>query len=237
MLPTIEVPKYSLTIPSNGNNIRYRPYLVKEEKILLMALESQDDKMIDTAIKDTVTTCIVDDIDINELTNYDVEFLFLNIRSKSVGEKVKIIDPCDNEECDEEATITIDLDKIKVKNLNKIKENNRFKIGTNLIIDIKPLTLYDTDLLIDIPTEDSLVATVAASIDIIYDGDEIFKTETIPLNELMEFVNNMNLEQFNPILSRILNDRGYVAYEHEWICNKCGEKNTREYKGLSDFFI
>jgi hypothetical protein len=139
MLPTIEVPKYNLTIPSNGTNIRYRPYLVKEEKILLMSLESQDDKMIDKAIKDTVSTCIIDDIDINRLTNYDVEFLFLNIRSKSVGEKVKILDPCDNEECDEEPTITIDLDKIKVKNLNKIKENNRFNIGSNLIIDIKPL--------------------------------------------------------------------------------------------------
>jgi hypothetical protein len=94
-----------------------------------------------------------------------------------------------------------------------------------------------TDLLIDVPEDDVLVATVAASIDIIYDGDEIFKTETIPLNEVMDFVNNMNLEQFNPMLQRILNDRGYVAYDHEWTCHKCGQINKREYKGLSDFFI
>jgi hypothetical protein len=112
-LPNInDVPYYSITIPSTGEETRYRPYLVKEEKILLIALESGDVKQIAAATTDLITSCVEADINLDTLTMFDVEYLFINIRSKAVGESISVNFMCSK--CDAENEVTVKLDEIVV---------------------------------------------------------------------------------------------------------------------------
>ena len=111
-LPKIDAPIYELEIPSTGNKIKYRPFLVKEEKILLMALDSEDENEQVNAIKQTINNCCLDEINVEDLPMFDLEYLFLQLRAKSVGETVTLDIPC--EKCEEKTEHTIDISKVEV---------------------------------------------------------------------------------------------------------------------------
>ena len=98
-LPIQSTPTYKCVLPSSGKEVSYRPFLVKEEKLLMVALESKDDGLIVRSLKDVIRSCVYDDIDVNNLTTFDLEFLFLKLRAKSVGETVELKFPCEGEEC------------------------------------------------------------------------------------------------------------------------------------------
>ena len=117
MLPTIATPKYDMIVPSTGESITYRPYVVKEEKILLIALETQDDIQIEKSVTDIIKACVESPIKVNELTTFDIEFIFITLRSKSVGEGIKVNMKCDDDTCNEQVEIPLALDEIKVSNL------------------------------------------------------------------------------------------------------------------------
>ena len=122
LLPKLNnVPKYNVTIPSISKEVSVRPFLVKEEKIMLIALESQDPKQIAGGVLDTVKSCIIDDVDVNSLTSYDVEYLFLQLRCKSVGENAELLLKCTN--CQHENKVGVNLNDIKI-GIRKIE--NRF---------------------------------------------------------------------------------------------------------------
>ena len=135
LLPKLnDVPKYNIIIPSNNQDITVRPFLVKEEKIMLIALESQDPKQIARAVLDTVTSCIMDDVNVNALTSYDVEYLFLQLRCKSVGETTDLLLKCDD--CAHENKVNFNLNDIKmnVKSIqNKVKIITTKKVKKILI--------------------------------------------------------------------------------------------------------
>ena len=133
LLPKLNnVPKYSITIPSNNKEIPVRPFLVKEEKIMLIALESQDPKQIATGVLDTVRSCILEDIGVDTLTSYDVEYLFLQLRCKSVGETTDLLLKCNS--CTHENKINFNLNDIKM-NVKKIE--NRIKITDNIVLEMR----------------------------------------------------------------------------------------------------
>ena len=114
-LPKISTPTYGLTIPSSGKNIKYRPFLVKEEKILIIAMESQDDKQIAQAVKDVLGSCILTKgISVDKLSTFDIEYLFLNIRGKSVGEQIEVMVTCPDDE-KTQVPMSINIDSIKVQ--------------------------------------------------------------------------------------------------------------------------
>ena len=200
-LPKIATPSYELELPSTGETIHYRPFLVKEEKVLVIALESEDTKQITTAIKTVIKNCILTkNIKVETLPTFDIEYLFLNIRAKSVGEEIEVNVICPD---DEETTVTvkIDLDSIKVqKNEN---HTNKIKIDDSIMMEMKYPSLdqfikNNFDFKKTNAMEQSF-DLIASCIDKIYTEEEVWSAGDVAKKELMEFLEQMNSTQFKEI--------------------------------------
>ena len=202
-LPKIATPTYELELPSTGQTINYRPFLVKEEKVLVIALESEDNKQITSAIKAVLKNCIITKgIKVESLPTFDIEFLFLNIRGKSVGEEleVNIICPDDGET---EVPVTINLDDIEIK--KDEKHTNKIKLDNTIMMEMKYPSLdqfiknnFDFN---DKNAMDQSFDLIAASIDKIYTEDEVWATADCTKKEVKEFLESMNSSQFKEIES------------------------------------
>ena len=202
-LPKIATPTYELELPSTGQTINYRPFLVKEEKVLVIALESEDNKQITSAIKAVLKNCIITKgIKVESLPTFDIEFLFLNIRGKSVGEEleVNIICPDDGET---EVPVTINLDDIEIK--KDEKHTNKIKLDNTIMMEMKYPSLdqfiknnFDFN---DKNAMDQSFDLIATSIDKIYTEDEVWATADCTKKEVKEFLESMNSSQFKAIES------------------------------------
>jgi hypothetical protein len=200
-LPKISTPTYELELPSTGQSIKYRPFLVKEEKLLVIALESEDTKQITTAIKSVIKNCILTkDIKVENLPTFDIEYLFLNIRGKSVGESVdvNIICPDDNET---NVSVNIDLDDIQVQ--KNEEHTNKIKLDDSIMMEMKYPSLEqfiknNFDFNNDNAMEQSF-DLIASCIDKIYTEDEVWSTADVTKKELTEFLESMNSSQFKYI--------------------------------------
>ncbi len=200
-LPKIATPTYELELPSTGKTIQYRPFLVKEEKLLVIALESEDTKQITTAIKAVIKACIkTKGIKVEALPTFDIEFLFLNIRGKSVGEDldVNIICPDDKET---EVKVNINLDDIKcVKNPD---HTNKIQLDDNLMMEMKYPSLDEfikTNFDLEEKNQmDQSFNLIAQCIDKVFNADEVWATEDCTKKELNEFLESMNSAQFKEI--------------------------------------
>jgi hypothetical protein len=200
-LPRISTPTYELELPSTEETIQYRPFLVKEEKLLVIALESEDTKQITNAIKTVIKNCIITkNIKVETLPTFDIEFLFLNIRGKSVGEEleVNIICPDDGET---QVPVKINLDDIKVqKNENHEK---KIKIDDSVMMEMKYPSL-DQFIKNNFDFEgknamDQSFHLIASCIDTIYTADEVWSTSDVTKKEVTEFLDSMNSSQFKDI--------------------------------------
>ena len=200
-LPKIATPSYELELPSTGETIQYRPFLVKEEKLLVIALESEDTKQITTAIKTVIKNCILTkNIKVESLPTFDIEYLFLNIRGKSVGEEleVNIICPDDGET---QVPVKINLDDIQVqKNEN---HTNKIKVDSAIMMEMKYPSLdqfiksnFDFN---DKNAMDQSFELIGSCIDKIYTEDEVWSTSDVTKKELSDFLESMNSSQFKEI--------------------------------------
>jgi hypothetical protein len=200
-LPRISTPTFELELPSTGKPIQYRPFLVKEEKLLLLALESEDTKQITTAIKTVIKNCIeTKGIKVETLPTFDIEYLFLNIRSKSVGEEVElsIICPDDNETT---VPIKINIDDIQVQK-NKY-HSNKIKVDDSIMMEMKYPSLEqfiknNFDFSDQNATEQSF-EMVADCVDKIYTEEEVWTSSDVTKKEIVEFLDQMNSSQFKQI--------------------------------------
>ena len=202
-LPKIATPTYELELPSTGASVKYRPFLVKEEKVLVIALESEDNKQITNAIKAVLKSCVLTKgIKVENLPTFDIEFLFLNIRGKSVGEEleVNIICPDDGET---EVPVTINLDEIEVQ--KDENHTNKIKVDDTIMMEMKYPSLdqfiksnFDFD---DANAMNQSFELIAASIDKIYTEDEVWATADCTKKEVKEFLDSMNSTQFKEIES------------------------------------
>ena len=200
-LPKISTPTYELELPSTEQPVKYRPFLVKEEKLLVIALESEDTKQITNAIKTVIKNCILTkDIKVETLPTFDIEFLFLNIRGKSVGEQVdvNIICPDDNET---NVSVSINLDDIKVQKSEE--HTNKIKVDRKIMMEMKYPSLeqfiknnFDFD---DKNAMDQSFDLIASCIDKIYTEDEVWSTSDVTNKEVTEFLESMNSSQFKDI--------------------------------------
>ena len=200
-LPKIATPRYELELPSTEETITYRPFLVKEEKVLVIALESEDSKQITNAIKTVIQSCIITrGIKVEKLPTFDIEYLFLNIRGKSVGEEIEvnIICPDDGET---QVPVSIDLDDIQIqKNEN---HNKQIKIDESIMMEMKYPSLdqfiknnFDFT---DKNAMDQSFELIATCIDKIYTEDEVWAAADCSKKEIKEFVESMNSTQFKDI--------------------------------------
>ena len=202
-LPKIATPTYELDLPSTGQSVNYRPFLVKEEKVLVIALESEDSKQITSAIKAVLKNCILTKgIKVESLPTFDIEFLFLNIRGKSVGEdiEVNIICPDDNET---QVPVTIYLDDIQVQ--KDENHTNKIKVDSSIMMEMKYPSLdqfiknnFDFN---DKNAMDQSFDLIASSIDKIYTEEEVWATADCTKKEVKEFLESMNSTQFKEIES------------------------------------
>ena len=200
-LPKISTPSYELVIPSNKKKIKFRPFLVKEEKILIIAMESQDNKQIANAIKDVLSACILSrGVKVNELSTFDIEYLFLNIRGKSVGEEVEVMITCpDDGETQVPAVINLDDIKVQVNDehtpdINLDGEYTLRMKYPSMEEFIK--TNFSTDGEVNV---DDTFKLIASCVEQVYSEDESWAGADCTKKELSEFVESLNSKQFKSI--------------------------------------
>ena len=200
-LPKIATPTYELELPSTGQSIQYRPFLVKEEKVLVIALESEDTKQITTAIKTVIKNCIkTKGVKVESLPTFDIEYLFLNIRGKSVGEKIEVNIICPDDE-ETEVPVEINIDDIHVNKDDS--HDNKIKIDDNIMMVMKYPSLdqfiknnFDFS---DKNAMDQSFELIGSCIDSICSEDEVWATADCSKKEVNEFLESMNSSQFKGI--------------------------------------
>ena len=200
-LPKIATPTYELTLPSTGKTVQYRPFLVKEEKLLVIALESEDNKQITTAIKAVLKACVLTKgIKVENLPTFDIEYLFLNIRGKSVGEELDVNVICPDDEITE-VPVKIYLDEIEVQ--NDENHSKQIKLDDTLMMEMKYPSLdqfiksnFDFT---DKNQMDQSFQLIASCIDKVYSEDEAWTTADCTKKEVNEFLEQMNSSQFKEI--------------------------------------
>ena len=203
-LPKISTPTYELELPSTGKKIRYRPFLVREEKILIMALESEDTKQISNAIVQILSDCIATKtVKVSELSTFDIEYLFLNVRAKSVGETVEVNVTCPDDG-ETQVQMEINIDDIKVQ--KDPNHSNIVKIDDRLSMKLKYPSLEQfVENNFEVNETDSDVnkslSMIISCIDIVYDEEESWSAADCTKKELEEFVEQMNTKQFKEIES------------------------------------
>ena len=201
-LPKISAPTYELVLPSSGKKVKYRPFLVREEKILIMALESEDTKQITTAIKDVLSTCILSrGIKIDKLATFDIEYLFLNVRAKSVGETVEVNVTCPDDG-KTQVQMEIDIDSIKIQ--RDPEHTNIIKLDDSLSVQMNYPSLnqfietnFDTNT--DQSQVDQSLDVIMQCIGQVYNEEESWDASECTKKELKDFVEQMNSKQFKEI--------------------------------------
>ena len=200
-LPKIATPTYELELPSTGETIQYRPFLVKEEKVLVIALESQDTKQITNSIKTVIKNCILTKgIKVESLPTFDIEYLFLNIRGKSVGEEIDVNIICPDDE-ETQVSVTINLDDIQV--IKSDEHEKRIKLDKSIMMEMRYPSLdqfiknnFEFD---DKTSMDQSFELISSCIDKIYTEDEVWVAADCTKKEINEFLESMNSSQFKGI--------------------------------------
>ena len=229
-LPKLTTPTYELEIPSTDEKIKYRPFLVKEEKILMMALESKSSGDITQAVKDIVSECTFNKVNIDLMPMFDVEYIFLNIRAKSVGEMVDLIlvAPDDGET---EVRVSINIENVKVQ-FDK-EHTNKIAIDDTLWVEMKYPGLDSfTNSQEDI---DDTFKFVANSIDKIYNEEDVWDSTTTTPEEFVQFLENMSSKQFNSV-QKFFETMPSLKHEVKFTNPNTKVESTYVVEGLANFF-
>ena len=233
-LPQIEVPKYPVTLPSTGEDLVMRPYLVKEEKVLLLALESQDPQQIASAIQNLIKNCIETESDFNKWTNFDIEKLFLELRAISVGETVTILANCQH--CEEKNEVSINLKEVELSDYDP--NAHIIKLTESVGVTMRYPTSELVSKLANLEKLDSiegLMELIVASVKTIFTDDEVFNCSEDNIEETRNFVEGLTTEQFTKI-GQFFNNMPMLVHNLEFTCSECGKDNKIELRGLSSFF-
>ena len=235
-LPKVETPTYELTLPSIDKKVKYRPFLVKEEKILLMALESQKESEVYDATKQIVDSCTFNELTVEELPMFDLEFLFLNIRAKSVGEisKFKVLCPDDKKTY---ADVELDLTKIEVQvddeHTNKIIVDEKRQLG--VVLKYPTMQVLKSGTNIDNANMDTVFNMLATCVDYIFEGDKIYPSKDSTKEEIKEFFESLSQESFAKV-KKFFDTMPRVRHEFDVTNPKTNVKSKVTLTGLNDFF-
>lgn len=226
---------YEMTVPSTGQKVRYRPYLVKEEKVMMMAFESQDPKNTLDAIVDTIKACVEGDVDYNKLTSFDVEYMFIKLRSKSVGETSTVTVKCPEESCKKNTELTIDLESIEVEVPEK---NNLIEVAPGIIVEFEYpsyKSIADTTIELGQENPDSALTMIAKSITAILTENERINARDESIEELKTFLESMTNSQFLKI-AEFFENMPRLKKDIEYRCIGCGKEEKISLRNLQDFF-
>ena len=235
-LPIIETPRYELTLPSSDVQVQFRPFIVKEEKILLIAMESKDNNEIINATKDILKACTFDKLDIDTLPMFDIEYLLLQIRGKSVGEvaKFKVICPDDKQTATD---VELDLSTINVQvdddHTNKVVIDEKRELG--LVLNYPSLGITKAGFDVNKENVDTMFKVVANCIDHIYEGEKTYPAKDSTQKELITFLEGLSQEAFLKI-KKFFDTMPQLRHEVEVTNPKTGIVSKVTFKGLQDFF-
>jgi hypothetical protein len=234
-LPRLDVPTYELAIPSTDDKIKYRPFLVKEEKILLIAMESGETKDMLQAVKDIVDECTFNQLNLGTMPMFDIEYIFLNIRAKSVGEVSKLKVLC-QDDMKTYANVEIDLSEIEVQveegHTNKIELTDEMGV----IMKYPTIDSFNVNNITDITT-DNMLEVIATCIAQIYDkkGEEVYDSKDSTQKELIEFVEQLNTKQFQD-MQKFFDTMPTLKHTITVKNPKTKKESKVTLTGLSDFF-
>jgi hypothetical protein len=238
-LPKLDVPTYEIELPVSKTKVKFRPFLVKEQRNLLMAIESNESATIQQNVKDILYNCtLTEGIDIEKLPIIDVEFYFINLRAKSVGEIVESKYKCNNivgdKECGNIMETEVDLQNIVVQANDSVSPE--IQLTPQITIKLK---YPEFGIVQDSLKYDSIAETtfnmIAESIEYIYDGEQFYYGTEAEPGEMLEFVEGMNQEQFSKV-ENFFNNLPKLKKEIEIDCSKCGYHHKIEIEGLESFF-
>ena len=238
-LPTITTPTYELNLPSTGKKIKYRPFLVKEEKILILALDSRDQNQITNSVKDVLKKCVLTrGVKIDDLPTFDIEYIFLNIRAKSIGEDIKLVVTCPDDK-KTEVPVTIYVDEIKVV---KSKDHKRdISLDKNLTLRMKYPSLNQF-IASNFDTKDESQTTVnktfqliADCMDTVYTEEEAWESGDYSPDERLSFIEQLNSKQFKDV-ERFFATMPKLSHAIEVTNPNTKKKSKVVLEGLADFF-
>jgi hypothetical protein len=228
-LPLLSTPEFITKIPSTGEEIKYRPFLVKEEKILLMALEGKDQTEITEAVMKLLENCIITKIDLKRLATFDVEYLFLKLRGKSIGENIEIRAIHQSGDCKEATPVSINIDKIEI---SSEKPNTKIMLTDDVGVQLKYPGMRDI-IGIDLENNSSIFKLVSRCIDYVFDKNQVFNEFTE--KEIIEWIEGLNQAQFKKITD-FFTKIPKLSHTVKWKCKKCNKDDEFTLEGLQSFF-
>jgi hypothetical protein len=244
MLPKIDTPIYETKLISNGKIVRYRPFLVKEQKLFLMASESQDIKDTINAIKQVINNCVIDDIDVEEMATFDIEHLFLQLRARSVDEIVHLSFNCNNtakNEKDEDKLcgnlVKFDLNVLEIEPTMNSEHTSKIEITDKLGVVMKyPTFNMINQLDVESQTMDQVLDVIVSCIDYIYDEDQVYYAKDSSKKELIEFIENLKQSDLGKI-QKFFDTLPKIKKNLDFHCDKCGYEENITIEGVQNFFV
>lgn len=241
-LPKIATPIYETNLISTGKSIKFRPFLVKEQKLFLMAAQSDDAKEVVSTIKQVLNNCILsDEVKVNSLPVFDLEHLFLQIRARSVGEVVNLKYTCNNDVDDGKegikkcgGLVKLDLNLLEVQPTKDPSHSNKIELTDKLGIVMK-YPNFDMIQKLNVQNESDLLDVVIACIDFVYDEDQVYYAKDTPKKELEEFIENLQQSDMEK-LQKFFQTMPKISKRFDFSCPKCGYSENVNIEGIQNFF-
>lgn len=233
-LPKVALPTYELEIPSNGKKIKYRPFVVKEEKLLLLALESGDDKQIEDATRTLLKNCITTRVKLEDLAIFDLEYIFLQIRAVSVGEVVEMLLTCED---DGETQVKYNLNLTDVQVIKSEDHSNKIMLSDSmgLIMKYPSFEEFVKVSIIAKDTSEQVIEIMGKCVDQIFDGEDVYDSSTTSKKEFVEFIEGLTNKQFEKV-QEFFSEMPVLKHEIKLKNPNTGAENSFVIQGLSNFF-
>ena len=234
-LPIQKAPTYTTKLPSNGKEVKYRPFLVKEQKYLLLLQDSTTGEDVVNAIRDMITAVTFNKLDIDDLPMFDVEYLFLQIRAKSIGETVKLSLRCGETGSSGTGQVSVNIEDAEVRGLDSEK-STIVNINDEVGIGLKYPSIVDMGRSDDIKDQqEKLLALLASGVDYIYDAEDRYESDDISNEDLREFLESLTLKQLEEV-SKFFEGLPAIKLDTIFKCNACQTEQSRTISGLQSFF-
>jgi hypothetical protein len=235
-LPMNNTPTYTLVLPSTGKEVKYRPFLIKEEKALLLAHQSEDPKVMVESLKGVIKSCLKDNIDVESFATFDIEYVFTQIRAKSVGEIAELMIRCDTCE-DEKAVAKVEVDLSKVQVTKSPDHTNKIELFGDVGVIMKYPTIDVIKKLenLDNANLDETFGVIIECIDSVYDTNQVYHAKEQSKEELLQFLNNLSSEQFQKV-QKFFETMPKMTQAIDYKCPVCNKEHHKVLEGLNSFF-
>lgn len=238
-LPLNNTPVYSLVVPSLKKTVKYRPFLVKDQKALMLAQQSEDQKVMVDTLKTVIASCVTDPLDIDSLAMFDLEYIFTQLRAKSVGESVELIMSCDEDHGEQnklaKVKVSVDLSQIQVESKDDHSKKLSLWGDVGVVMKYPSVDIIKKFQNVSESDTDSVFNIISQSIEYIYDGGEVYHSKDQTKEEMLEFLNNLTTDQFSKI-QKFFETMPKLTYDINYSCPVCGKAHHVRLEGMDSFF-